>query len=503
MGGRVRDHVELITYPHRLAPGLRGLLALLDGPLDGLFGGVHVLPFYVPIDGSDAGFDPDDHRSVDARVGSWEDLEALSARRALTADLIVNHISARSVEFRDFLEGGERSPKTGMFLTFDTVFPAGASEADLLRIYRPRAGLPFTARSFADGTKRLLWTTFTAEQIDLDVESPAARSYLDEILEALVAHGVTTVRLDAVGYAIKRSGTSCFMLPETFGFIESLRGRCREHGLEVLVEVHAHHRRQVEIARQVDRVYDFALPPLVLHAFYAGDFGPLADWLEIRPENCVTVLDTHDGIGVVDVAAGADPVGEPGLLDAAAIDALVEGIHEHSGGSSRLATGEAASNLDLYQVNCTFYDALGRDDERYLAARLVQLFLPGRPQLYYVGLLAGENDMELLAETGVGRDVNRHYYSAGEVERACERVVVRALFAAIRLRNEHPAFDGEFSWELRSSRELELRWADGSSALELAVDAHRGTYDLRLIGPEGRTSLTSVADVGGMADVGG
>src|SRR5690606_38193556 len=140
-----------------------------------------------------------------------------------------------------------------------------------------------------------------------------------------------------------------------FAFIEEFTAEARAKGVEVLVEVHSYYQRQIEIGRSVDLVYDFALPPLVLHALYTGDGSVLAEWMRIRPRNAVTVLDTHDGIGVIDV--GPDQTvrpGEaprPGLLDATQIDQLVEGIHEHTGGTSRLATGAAASNLDLYQVN--------------------------------------------------------------------------------------------------------------------------------------------------------
>ncbi len=167
------------------------------------------------------------------------------------------------------------------------------------------------------------------------------------------------------------------------------------------------------------------------------------------PGNAVTVLDTHDGIGVVDVGPeqntppGVEP--RPGLLTPEQVDQLVEGIHDRSGGTSRLATGAAASNVDLYQVNCTFYDALGRDDARYLAARAIQYFTPGIPQVYYVGALAGGNDVDLLKRTQVGRDINRHHYTGGELAEALERPVVRALLALSRFRNEHPAFDGELT----------------------------------------------------------
>ena len=188
--------------------------------------------------------------------------------------------------------------------------------------------------------------------------------------------------------------------------------------MDVLVEVHGYHRDQIDVASRVDRVYDFALPPLAIDALTTGDADPLRSWIGMRPSNAINVLDTHDGIGVIDVGVDQRDRSRPGLLPPARIHELVEGIHERSNGESRRATGASASNLDLYQVNCTFYDALGRDDARYLAARMIQLMLPGVPQIYYVGLLAGTNDMELLAATGVGRDVNRHRYTDAEVDAA-------------------------------------------------------------------------------------
>ncbi len=159
----------------------------------------------------------------------------------------------------------------------------------------------------------------------------------------------------------------------------------------MLVEIHSHYLEQIQIAKQVDWVYDFALPPLVLHALYTSDTRRLKEWLEISPRNAITVLDTHDGIGVIDVRPDRkSPDGPPGLLTPEEVDGLVETIHQRSNGESRLATGAAASNLDLYQVNCTFYDALGRRDDDYLIARAIQFFAPGVPQVYYVGLLGGD-----------------------------------------------------------------------------------------------------------------
>lgn len=447
---------QLIAYVDRFGGTIAGLHDLLSGPLHGFFGGVHVLPCYRPFDGADAGFDPEDHTEIDARLGAWDDLRALSKDHAVTADLIVNHMSRDSPRFRDVAACGDASEFAGMFLTMNAVFPDGATEDDLARIYRPRPGLPFTALRFGD-RRRLVWTTFTDRQVDLDVRHPSTWDYLREIIDRLADAHVGLLRLDAVGYVGKIAGTDCFLTAECERFVQRVQDYAHARGAEILVEIHGHYRQQIDIAKSVDHVYDFALPPLVLHALHAHDPLPLHTWLALRPRNAVTVLDTHDGIGIVDAGPNALRPGEPGLLTAAQIDDLVGSIHAASGGTSLLATGAAASNLDLYQVNCTFYDALGAADDRYLLARLIQLFVPGIAQIYYVGLLAGRNDIELLRKTGVGRDVNRHRYTTEEIDTELRRPVVRALLSALRFRMSHPAFAGEFSHHVDGTR-MTLCW---------------------------------------------
>ena len=211
----------------------------------------------------------------------------------------------------------------------------------------------------------------------------------------------------------------------------------------------------------------FALPVLVMDTLFNKDASNLKNWLEISPRNAFTVLDTHDGIGVVDVASED---GKPGLIGDERLDRIVEKIHENSGGNSRKATGAAASNLDLYQVNCTYFDALGRDENAYLIARAIQFFAPGIPQVYYVGLFAGENDMELLAKTRVGRDINRHYFTKKEIKDSLDTPRFQKLQQIIHLRNNHPAFDGSFELKDTPADKLEIRWENGSMWAELDID---------------------------------
>lgn len=487
--------VDLLAYADRLGGDLHRLEALLDGPLRD-FAGVHILPFFVPFDGADAGFDPIDHSAVDPRLGTWDDVRAIArtpdgGSREVTADLIVNHVSSESAEFADWLEHGADSPHDGMFLTFDTVFPDGADEASITAFYRPRPGLPFTAYRMADGTRRLVWTTFLPSQVDLDVANDRARDYLRRVLAALREGGVSTVRLDAVGYAVKTPGTDGFMTPETLGFVREIVAIARSEGLRVLVEVHAHFSQQLAIAPLVDLVYDFALAPLLLHSLGTGTSERLVRWLGVRPANAITVLDTHDGIGIIDAGPSG---GLPGLIDEAEMAAIFERAAVATGGHSTVASVIPAWMRLPHQINATFFSALGADDTAYLLARAVQLWLPGRPQLYYVGLLGGLDDVELFRRTGQGRDVNRHVYTDAEVEAALASEVTRAQLALVRLRSTHPAFGGEFGYRVVAGDALEFTWTDGDASAVLTVAfAQRAAFRLRLTDPSGSIDADSVA----------
>jgi sucrose phosphorylase len=462
--------VSLLAYADRLAGDLQGLGTLLDGDL-ATFSGIHVLPFYTPFDGDDTGFDPVDHTAVDPRLGSWGDVRALARAREITADLIVNHVSSGSAEFRDWLALGKASAHDGMFLTFDRVFPDRASEADITRFYRPRPGLPFTPYRSADGSRRLVWTTFMPSQVDIDITHPAGIGYLERLADTLAAGGVGTVRLDAVGYAVKTPGTDSFMTEDTLAFVARAAELIRSRGMRVLVEVHAHYSQQQAVAPLVDLVYDFAFPPLLLDALGTGRADRLASWLDIRPENAVTVLDTHDGIGVIDAGPSA---GREGLLSQDGMAAVFARAHEATNGHSSVASVIPAWMSLPHQINATFFSVLGRQTRRMLLARALQVFLPGEPQFYYVGLLGGEDDAALFAKTGQGRDVNRHRYSREEVRRALDTEVTRGQLALAELRR-HPVFTGAFAWDAPDDASLVLTWSTAG---------HEATLRARLDDPD-------------------
>ena len=283
----MQNKVQLIAYADRFGGStISSLTATLRQHFSGVYEGVHILPFFTPFDGADAGFDPVE----------------LSRTHEIMVDTIVNHVSWESEQFQDVMKNGENSPFAPMFLTLSSVFPEGVTEDELAGIYRPRPGLPLTHYSWGEKT-RLVWTTFTPQQVDIDTDSKQGWDYLMSILDQLGASHVSSIRLDAVGYGAKEARTSCFMIPKTFRLIERIKEEGAKRGLETLIEVHSYYKKQIDIASKVDRVYDFALPPLLLHSIFSGSVDALEHWINVRPNNAVTVLDTHDGIGVIDIGS--------------------------------------------------------------------------------------------------------------------------------------------------------------------------------------------------------
>ena len=451
---------SILVYAERVGGNLAEIEKLLAKELAD-FDGIHVLPFFHPYDGDDAGFDPIDHTIVDPRLGSWADFKRISQTHELTADLIVNHASNLSPEFLDWQEKGENSQYNGMFLTFDTVFPNGGSEADITSFYRPRPGFPFTAYEVA-GKRRLVWTTFMPSQVDIDIEHEQGKAYLRRILEALKSGGVKVVRLDAVGYAVKTPGTDSFMTPQTLEFVKEITELIHSYDMRVLVEVHAHYTQQLDIAPLVDLIYDFQTAPLLLHSFFTGTVDRLDKWFSIRPNNCLNVLDTHDGYGVID---GGPIGGRPGLITQEEMAHIFKVAEKNTGGHSAVASVIPQWFSLPHQINATLPNIVA-NDTAYVIMRAVQFFLPGEPQVYYVGLLNGMDDVALFEKTGQGRDVNRHNYTPSEIQEALKQPVTQAIIALARVR-KHPAFQGEFSWQVLGQDSMELSWVNGAEKLSL------------------------------------
>jgi sucrose phosphorylase len=473
-GGRddqVPPRPQLLTYPDSLDRDLGGLRRLLDGPLSGLFHGVHVLPPFPS--SADRGFAPVTYREIDARFGTWDDIRAIGERHDVLLDLMINHLSRQSAEFKDFERRGRRSEFADLFITLDKVWPDGQPPAsDIARIFLRKPESPFSSITVADtGDSERVWTTFGtaawSEQIDLDVFSSAGKAFIVDSLRRFAANGVRIVRLDAIGYVIKKAGSSCFMVePEIYQFLDWVSDEASSVGLVVLPEVHDRYATHERLSAHGFWTYDFVLPGLLLNAFETGDLGRLGEHLARSPARQFTNLDCHDGIPV---RPDLD-----GILSPDEMRSLASKVQRRGGNVSRILSAAHSDAGDVHQLNCTYYSALACDDDRYVAARAIQLFARGVPQIYYVGLLAGENDHAAAALAGDGRAVNRHDYTRPEIDEALQRPVVRRVLEAVRLRNTHPAFDGELDVQVNGASELRLTWRDGEASCALVVNVATG-----------------------------
>lgn len=458
---KLENKVMLITYADSMGNNLKDLYGVLEKYFSKAIGGVHILPFF-PSSG-DRGFAPLDYHEVDKEFGDWKDVEKLSDNYYLMFDYMINHISAQSKYYKDFLEKKDSSRYKDLFIRYKDFWKHGEpTEEEIKAIYKRKPRAPYVDANFADGTSEKVWCTFDEEQIDINCKTDIAKEFIRDNLTFLCKHGAAVIRLDAFAYAAKKAGTSCFFIePDVWEFLKECEKIVSEFQVELLPEIHEHYTMQTRIAEKDYYVYDFALPMLLINALYYGKTKYLKHWLEICPRKQFTTLDTHDGIGIVDVKD---------LLPGEEIEKTKEDIFRYGANVKKVYNTADYGNLDIYQVNCTYFSALGDDEKAYLLARAVQFFAPGIPQIYYVGMLAGRNDLELLEKTKVGRNINRHYFELDEIDREVQRPVVQKLIKLMEFRNSHPAFDGLFELLSCGEQEVIINRRNGKDMATLKAD---------------------------------
>lgn len=465
----LKNQVQLIVYPDSLGGDLVELHYVLRRYLSNAIGGVHLLPFYPS--SADRGFAPLTYDAVDPAFGTWRDVNLIGREFDLTIDFMVNHISRMSDYFQDYFEKGTESEYADMFLSFNKLSPDGEiSEEDLARVYTRKPRPPYTVIQRADGSKEKVWCTFDYEQIDLDWDSPKTREVMRRYLINLSRTPAKMIRMDAFAYSTIKLGTNCFFLePQVWELLEWLQDYVSPFDVEILPEVHEHYDYHRKISDHGYWTYDFSLPMLVLHTLYHHTSRSLRQWLAICPRKQVTTLDTHDGIGVVDVED---------LLTPEELQKTLDGLDEKGANTRKIFSGPEYENLDVYQVNCTYFSALECNEDAYIAARAIQFFAPGIPQVYYVGLLAGENDIDLVQQTKNGRDINRHNYTLDEIRSEMQKPVVGRLLRLMEFRSNYPAFDGRFAIEDAPDDEIRLSWSKDPYQAILHIDLR--TYVARI-----------------------
>ncbi|EOK5535432.1 sugar phosphorylase [Enterobacter kobei] len=408
--------VVLITYADQFsAKGEKALpvfTRFYNEWLARTFSHVHLLPFYPW--SSDDGFSVIDYHSVAPETGSWQDVAELKQSASLMFDFVCNHMSAKSEWFVNYL-----AQKPG----FDDFFISVDPETDLSAVTRPRALPLLTPFKLHDGSVRHLWTTFSDDQIDLNFASPQVLIAMVDVLLHYLAEGARYIRLDAVGFMWKIPGTSCIHLEQTHCLIQLFRAitDAVAPGTVIITETNVPHKDNISYfgdgENEAQMVYQFSLPPLVLHAVHRQDVKALCQWagslaLPSTKTTWFNFLASHDGIGL-------NPL--RGILPESEILSLVEKLQQE--GALVNWKNNPDGTRSPYEINVTYLDALSSqdspDDERiarFILAHAVLLSFPGVPAVYIQSILGSRNDYEGVERLGYNRAINRKKYTAGQVD---------------------------------------------------------------------------------------
>lgn len=408
--------VVLITYADQFTAAGRDALPLFtrfyNEWLVRSFSHVHLLPFYPW--SSDDGFSVIDYHSVAPETGTWQDVAELKKSASLMFDFVCNHMSAKSEWFTHYL-----AQKPGYEDFFISVDP----ETDLSAVTRPRALPLLTPFTLHDGSVRHLWTTFSDDQIDLNFASPQVLIAMVDVLLHYLVEGASYIRLDAVGFMWKIPGTSCIHLEQTHCLIQLFRAitEAVAPGTVIITETNVPHKDNISYfgdgENEAQMVYQFSLPPLVLHAVHRQDVKALCQWAGslVLPSTKTTwfnFLASHDGIGL-------NPL--RGILPESEILSLVEKLQQE--GALVNWKNNPDGTRSPYEINVTYLDALSSqnssDDERiarFILAHAVLLSFPGVPAVYIQSVLGSRNDYEGVERLGYNRAINRKKYGPGEID---------------------------------------------------------------------------------------
>ena len=414
--------VFLITYGDlihdRNKKPLQALSEFSFKHLKGIVNTLHILPFF-PYS-SDRGFSVIDFKQVDPELGTWEDIMKLKSEFKLMFDCVFNHVSSKSKWFQEFLCRNKE------YDNFFTVFTTteGISEDHLELIIRPRTSDLFTHFKTLSGTV-FVWTTFSKDQIDLNYKNPIVLLKIIEILLTYVRMGADILRLDAINYLWSELGTSCSHLKETHTIIKLFRDilDCVEPKVSIATETNVPLNENVKYfgngKDEAQLIYNFTLPPLVLHTFLAGNSCKISDWASslISPSNSATylnILDTHDGVGL----AGAKDI-----LDESEIENIILSSVQNGGFISYRNSDR--NKINPYELNISWFSALNNNDsnepidlqiKRFIASRSIALVLKGIPGVYLHSFLGTENDVDSVLEEKNRRSINRSILNKSKLD---------------------------------------------------------------------------------------
>jgi sucrose phosphorylase len=448
----------LITYGDQFQDNnqrnLRSLFDFLNEYLAEELNWVHILPFY-PYS-SDDGFSVIDYRQVNPEIGSWEDIDLLAGKYHLMFDAVVNHISRKSDWFQAFQR--DDSPYKDYFRVVEP-------NTDLSSVFRPRA-LPLLTPVQTIAGEKLVWTTFSDDQIDLDYSNPQVLLEVIHLLLFYAEKGARLIRLDAIGYVWKEAGTSSLNLPEAHSVVKIIRGvlNLASPQVGIITETNVPHEENIKYfgissnaqedeekpinGDEAQLVYQFSLAPLILHTFNTADVSSLSNWAEtlsVPFQNTAffNFIASHDGIGVMPAK---------GLLTEEEVDGLIEKTILHGGEASYKTNSDGSKSV--YELNITLYDALNnpsnvnpdQDVNRFLASQAIMLSLAGVPGIYVHSLFGSRNCLSCVEETGRARSINREKFFLDNLRSQLndpENIHSKVLAGyknLLKIRKSHPAF---------------------------------------------------------------
>jgi glycosidase len=394
----------LIAYADQVQepgkPCLQSLADFLERYIENIIPGVHILPFF-PYS-SDDGFSIVNYRRVNPHLGDWEDIARLSGKFHLMFDAVINHCSVQSAWFQKFLEDDPN---------YQSFFILVEGDPDLSDVVRPRA-LPLLTRFKTASGEKAVWTTFSSDQVDLNYQNPIVLLAIIDLLLFYVSHGAKYIRLDAIAYLWKEIGTPCIHLPQTHLVIRLFRAVLDMVAPQVVLitETNVPHSDNVSYfgdgTDEAQMVYNFSLPPLVLHSLHSGNASAISQWVAglKAPSQLTTFfnfLASHDGIGL-------NPV--RGIISDEEIDALVEMTLQNGGVVSYKSNPDGTQSP--YELNINFFDALAKMQgefnlniqiDRFLLAHAIMFAVSGVPGIYFHSLFGSRGWREGVEKSGHNR----------------------------------------------------------------------------------------------------
>ena len=488
----------LNAYPDSIGGTLASTIKWLQNPaMEQVFDSFYLLPSMYTSD-LDRGFSIISY-DLNESLAKMDDLAALKSMGvSLKLDFVLNHASTQSPEFLDLIEKGDSSEYQDFFINWNK-FWAGHGEMTeegyilphqnlLEKMHFRKLGLPLLMVAMWDGTKKPYWNTFYQEeqitcgkarylgQMDLNINSPKVWDFYDKVLQKLTAYGGEIVRLDAFAYASKIPGRRNFLNePETWDLLEKVHAMADKYSLRLLPEIHAEYRTKTheQLAEKGYVTYDFFLPGLLIPAIEKHTSEYLLKWInEIIEKSMSTVnmLGCHDGIPLLDLR---------GLLPDEEIQSIIDIVVSRGG----IVKDLSGSKATYYQVNATYFSALGECEQKMLLARAIQMFMPGIPQVWYLDLAGGKNDYDAAKGKDRHKEINRTNLSLDQMNACLQKPLTQKQLELLRFRKNQAAFNPDA--QITASGEgqvLCIEWKYNGSFAKLEANLQDYTYVIQTTG---------------------